>query len=197
MNLFAILCFVVWLYLLTVFYRAKLGFFQFVWGSVGLFVFLCLWLRPLVTTPLMRLIASTSGVLGQLTGFYQAYQEYSILFVRTAGGSISLYIDTECAGIIEMMAFVSMMMFFQVYDKGQRIVMSILGCVSIFLANILRIFVICTTVYLGGSSLYYIAHTIIGRGVFYAISIYIYYLAFTKAQIVRQKIGGFRYEGNS
>lgn len=197
MTIFTVVCFLVWIYLLSVFTRGKLYFYQFIWGSVGLFVFMMMWIQPVAIRPLTNLVCSAAGVAGRMTGFYEPYSEYSMLFVQHGSEAISLCIDYECSGIIEMMAYVSMLAFFRVYDWMQRIILSVLGCMMIFFANIIRLFVIGTTIYYFGNDAYYIAHTIVGRIIFYALSVILYYYIFTKSQIVKQKIGGFHYAKNT
>lgn len=197
MTIFTVVCFLVWIYLLSVFTRGKLYFYQFIWGSVGLFVFMMMWIQPVAIRPLTSLVYSAAGVAGRMTGFYESYSEYSMLFVQHGSEAISLCIDYECSGIIEMMAYVSMLAFFRVYDWMQRIILSVLGCMMIFFANIIRLFVIGTTIYYFGNDAYYIAHTIVGRIIFYALSVILYYYIFTKSQIVKQKIGGFHYAKNT
>lgn len=197
MTIFTVVCFLVWIYLLSVFTRGKLYFYQFIWGSVGLFVFMMMWIQPVAIRPLTNLVCSAAGVAGRMTGFYESYSEYSMLFVQHGSEAISLCIDYECSGIIEMMAYVSMIAFFRVYDWMQRIILSVLGCMMIFFANIIRLFVIGTTIYYFGNDAYYIAHTIVGRIIFYALSVILYYYIFTKSQIVKQKIGGFHYAKNT
>lgn len=197
MTIFTVVCFLVWIYLLSVFTRGKLYFYQFIWGSVGLFVFMMMWIQLVAIRPLTNLVCSAAGVAGRMTGFYESYSEYSMLFVQHGSEAISLCIDYECSGIIEMMAYVSMLAFFRVYDWMQRIILSVLGCMMIFFANIIRLFVICTTIYYFGNDAYYIAHTIVGRIIFYALSVILYYYIFTKSQIVKQKIGGFHYAKNT
>ena len=197
MTIFTVVCFLVWIYLLSVFTRGKLYFYQFIWGSVGLFVFMMMWIQPVAIRPLTNLVCSAAGVAGRMTGFYESYSEYSMLFVQHGSEAISLCIDYVCSGIIEMMAYVSMLAFFRVYDWMQRIILSVLGCMMIFFANIIRLFVIGTTIYYFGNDAYYIAHTIVGRIIFYALSVILYYYIFTKSQIVKQKIGGFHYAKNT
>ena len=197
MTIFTVVCFLVWIYLLSVFTRGKLYFYQFIWGSVGLFVFMMMWIQPVAIRPLTNLVCSAAGVAGRMTGFYESYSEYSMLFVQHGSEAISLCIDYECSGIIEMMAYVSMLAFFRVYDWMQRIILSVLGCMMIFFANIIRLFVIGTTIYYFGNDAYYIAHTIVGRIIFYALSVILYYYIFTKSQIVKQKIGGVHYAKNT
>lgn len=195
MNVLVLVTLVVWIYLLTVFHRGKLGFFYFLFGSIGCFFFLMIFVEPYVTSVLVQLVTSVTGRIGEWTGLFEAYRDYSILFVESTkdGGALSLYIDYECSGVIEMMVFVSLLAFFQVYEVWQRVVVGVVGCVVIFFSNVLRIFIICGIIRVWGNESYYIAHTLVGRLVFYAMAILLYYLAFTKAQIIRQKVGGFSY----
>lgn len=193
MSVLTLICFAIWFYFLTVFHRGKLHFFMFLWGSVGLFVFLFLWIQPVAIGPLSRLVVMATGVIGDLTKLYESNFQYSFMFIETGSESVSLYINYECSGVIEMLAFVSMLMFYQVYTVGQRFVVGILGCAWIFLSNVIRLIIICLMTYAGGSEVYYIAHTIVGRLAFYALAILLYYYVFTRAQIVTQKVGGFHY----
>lgn len=199
MNVFAILAFVVWIYLLSVFYRGKMGFFYFIFGSIGSFFFLMLYLKPILMPVLVQLVTSVTGILGRGTGLFEAYRDYSILFIESPkdGGALSLYIDFECSGIIEILVFVSLLAFFQVYGVWQRIVIGAIGCVVIFFSNVTRIFIICVMIRILGNEVYYLAHTLIGRIVFYIFAVLLYYFVFTKAQIVRQKVGGFSYAQNN
>lgn len=195
MNFLVIGAFLVWLYLLSVFKRGKLDFFRYITGSVGVFVFLIIWIRPYVTKGLIQLVTSVSGVLGRMSGVFEAYRDYSILFVENQATkeAISMYVDYECSGVIEMMVFVSLLAFFQVYEVWQRIIIGILGCLAIFFSNVGRIFVICFIIKIGGNDVYYFAHTIVGRLFFYVLTVLLYYYVFTYAQIKKQKVGGFSY----
>ena len=70
---------------------------------------------------------------------------------------------------------------------------TILGTSFIILANAVRIIAICVIIYIWGMPAYSVAHTIVGRLLFYGLSIMLYFFVFTKTQIVRQKVGGFTY----
>lgn len=187
--------FLLWVYMLTVFHRGNLNYFKYLWGSVGVFILMCVSIQPTLSELLKQYVTSAVGIIGNITGICQPYYDLSIIFIpkQTALTSISLYIDYECSGVIEMMAFVSLLLFFQVYEVAQRIIISFVGCICIFFFNIIRILIICVIIYKFGSDSYYVAHTIIGRLVFYLLSIFLYYYVFTKQQIVKQKIGGFHY----
>lgn len=194
MNWFSIVVFILWVYLLTVLKRGKLDFWYFIAGSVGLFIFSVIFIEPLAVGPLQKAVAAAAGIPGRLTGIYESYFQKGIIFISTGGTSLSLYIDFECSGIIETLAFFALLWFFPVYRLYEKVVVSIAGGLLIFASNVLRIFVICLVVYFFGGDMYFLAHTIIGRLVFYACTITLYFYVFTRSQIIRQKVGGLRYE---
>ena len=196
MKYVLILCFIAWLYILSVFKRGKMTFWYFMFGSVGTFIFMMVWIQPVLTIPLTNGVAVVAGFLGELTGFYQSYFEYGVLFINSKNYSISLYIDYECSGIIEIMAFSSMLWFFSVYQIYEKVIINIAGFFWIFAANVIRIFVICSLIYFFGNDIFYFAHTIFGRIIFYGLSIALYFHVFTRPQILRQKIGSFNYENH-
>lgn len=191
-----VLLLLAWLYLLRVLDRAELNFWHFVVGSIGLFLFMMVLVRPIMTKPLGQGVAAIAGLVGALTGTFSAYFRYGILFVQAVGGTITLQIDFECSGIIEIMAFLSLLIFFRVYTRWERVFLAISGTIFIMLANALRVIVICEMIHFLGPNVYYIAHTIMGRVVFYVLSILLYFYIFTKPQIVRMKIGKFNYENH-
>lgn len=194
MNYFAIILFVIWLYVLSVLRRGKLAFWHFLVGSVGMFVFLMIWIQPIITVPLAKIVAAVSGILGDLTGLYDSYFLYGILFINNKKGAISLYIDYECSGVIEIMAFSSLLWFYSVYQLHEKIIVNIAGFFEIFFANVMRIFIICVLIYFYGNDIYFLAHTIFGRLFFYACSVLLYFYVFTKSQIIRQKVGKVSYD---
>ena len=194
MNWFSIVVFILWVYLLTVLKRGKLDFWYFIAGSVGLFIFSVIFIEPVAVEPLQKAVAAAAGIPGRLTGIYESYFQKGIIFISTGGTSLSLYIDFECLGIIETLAFFALLWFFPVYRLYEKVVVSIAGGLLIFASNVLRIFVICLVVYFFRGDMYFLAHTIIGRLVFYACTIALYFYVFTKSQIIRQKVGGLRYE---
>lgn len=197
MNFIVVVGALLWIYFLSVFKRGKLDFHFFITGSVGMFIIFMILLQPILTVPLQKGVAAMAGVLGKATGIYESYFRYSMLLISHKGEAISLYIDYECSGVIEIGAYLSLICFFSVYKFHEKIVAGLMGCVYLFVANVLRIYLIGLMIYLFGTSIYYVSHTIIGRIFFYGCSVYLYYYVFTKAQILRQKVGNVSYESDS
>lgn len=188
-----LLIILIWLYLLRVTKRAGLDAWRFFIGCLGLFIMLMVWLRPVLTMPLARLVSAISGFVGDFTGAYSAYFKYGIIFIDSVEGSITLQIDMECSGIIEICAFLSLLLFFDVYNRSEKMLVGILGTSYLILCNAIRITVICLSVRLFGVSAYYVVHTFIGRILFYLLSILLYYYVFTKPQVIRMKVGNITY----
>ena len=90
----------------------------------------------------------------------------------------------------------SLLIFYRVYTVYERFCVGVLGVIAMVLANALRITIICLMIYFGGIDTYFIAHTYVGRLVFYALSVVIYFYVFTKPQIIKQKVGSFRYDSH-
>lgn len=193
MKLLIILIALVWIYLLSVLHRAKLTFFKFLVGSVGLFLLMMLTIRSVLTQPLAQAVTAVTGLFGDWTGMFRAYYQYAILFINHAGESISLYVDYECSGIIELMAFIALLAFFPLYRLSEKIVVGIGGVLWIFASNVLRLLLVCTIVYFFGNNAFFFAHAIFGRILFYGLTIILYFHVFTRSQILRQKVGKFNY----
>ena len=191
--LIGIIAVFVWLYLLHVTDRAKLPFWHYILGALGLFLLMMCYVRPVLTEPLARAVAALAGLVGKITGTFSPFFKYGILFVQSDVGAITLQIDFECSGIIEIMAFLALLVFFRVYTVAERVIVSICGILYIMLANALRIILICEMIHFGGLDLYYMSHAVVGRLVFYVLSVLLYFYVFTKPQIVRMRLGKFSY----
>lgn len=188
---------ILWLFVLHVLTKAELRFWRFLWGSVGMFLLLMVFVRPVITVPLSQAVTAISGVMGSLTGTFDAYFKYGIIYVGSEASSITLQIDMECSGVIEISAFISLLAFYDVYDRFEKVVVGVGSVLLIMLFNALRIIIICEIVHFIGVDAYSIAHTYIGRVFFYVLTVLMYFYVFTKPQVVRMRVGDFRYDHGS
>ncbi len=185
---------IIWVINLRIFYKVKNQAAFITVGMVGAFVLMMVFLRPIATMPLARIVAAIAGFFGRITGIFEAFFKYGIIFVKTPTGSITLQIDFECSGIIEIMVYIAILAFYRVYTVAERAILSAIGVIYIIMANALRIILIATMIHFGGESMYYIAHTYLGRIFFYAATVVLYFYVFTKSQVVRMKVGSFSYD---
>ena len=182
-----------WVWLLRVLRKAGLKFWRYLLGSCGIFLILLILVRPWLILPLARLIAAIAGIFGKVTGFYQAYYRYGVIFIESLNGAITVNIDLECSGFIEISAFISLLAFYGIYNIPERIYIGVVGTLYTMLTNALRIAVICTMIHFLGTDYYYVAHTIVGRIVFYVLQVILYFFIFTKPHVLKMKTGDFGY----
>lgn len=189
----AVLAIALWIGLLEILRRAGLKFWRYLAGSCGAFLILMVLVRPLVTTPLARLVTAFAGIIGKVTGTFQAYFRYGVIFITSGTEAITVNIDLECSGIIEISAFLSLLFLFSVYNVPERIYIAVIGTLYTILTNAMRITIICLFIHFLGTDYYYLAHTFLGRIVFYVLQVILYFYVFTRPQIKRTKTGGFSY----
>lgn len=182
-----------WVWLLRVLRKAGLKFWRYLLGSCGIFLILLILVRPWLVLPLARLIAAIAGIFGKVTGFYQAYYRYGVIFIESLNGAITVNIDLECSGFIEISAFISLLAFYGIYNIPERIYIGVVGTLYTMLTNALRIAVICTMIHFLGTDYYYVAHTIVGRIVFYVLQVILYFFIFTRPHVLKMKTGDFGY----
>ena len=82
-----------------------------------MFVIIFVGFKDVLTQPMANIVAAVAGIVGKMTGVFEPYYKYGIIFVESAKDSITLKIDFECSGIIEITAFLSLLIFFNVYSR--------------------------------------------------------------------------------
>ena len=117
--LIGILGCLIWLYILHVMKKAGVNFWRFICGSFGLFILMMIYLRPILTQPLAQAVAALAGFFGNITGTFTPYFRFATIFIPTDLGAMTMQIDFECSGILEIMAYVSLLVFFDVYTKQE------------------------------------------------------------------------------
>lgn len=193
MVLFAV-CLSIWALNLYIFNKIKNQAAFMVIGMAGMFILMMVFIRPVLTDPTAKLIAALTGIVGKLTGTFSVYLRYGMLFISTPDGSMTLKVDFECSGIVEIMIYLSILCFYRVYNLVERVILSVAGVIYIILSNAIRITAIALIIHSGGEQAYYIAHTYIGRLIFYALTIILYFYVFTKSQVMRMQVGSFSYD---
>ncbi len=182
-----------WIWLLRVLRKAELKFWRYLLGSCGLFLLFMIFAKGWLVLPLARLVAALAGIFGKVSGFYQAYYRYGVIFIESAKGAITVNIDLECSGFIEISAFLSLLSFYGIYNIPERIYVGVIGTLYTLLTNAFRIGVICTMIHFLGTDYYYVAHTIVGRIVFYVLQVILYFFVFTKPHVLKMRTGDFGY----
>lgn len=111
---------ILWLYLLSVLNRANLIGFHFWVGSVGLFAIMAFISRAYFVWFLSACITQVTGWWGTLTGLYSSSYINNLISIHNLHGLIMLFVDYECSGIIETLAYLSLLWFYPMYQKMEK-----------------------------------------------------------------------------
>ncbi|AEJ23251.1 exosortase family protein XrtG [Weissella koreensis] len=190
-----VLAIFLWVYLLSIMKKAKWAAMYSVIGSVGLFFILIYISNFSVTSFLMKTATFGTGIFGSITGFYDISLQYSLIQITSGADTINLFLTYECSAVIELGAFISLAVFYPFFQSAkERRHWLIIGVPYIFITNIIRLIITATIIhYLGINSLVW-AHVIIGRIIFYVLTIILYYVAFTRVQVLNISVGKFTFK---
>lgn len=196
MNVWLIIGSIIWLYSLSVLKRVQLPAYFFIVGSIGLFFILIALSDPYWVWFSTHMVVWAIKGLGILTGICHVMTKYGIVHIISQHATTMMTIDYECSGIIETTAYVALITFFPAYDRRERLFYGILGIMWIYLDNVLRLTIVTIIVHFFGPSSFFVAHTIIGRLIFYVLVIALYYNVFTYSQLTRGIYGAIRKDQN-
>lgn len=185
MSSYLLLGTIIWLYMLSVLKRARLTAYYFIVGSAGLFFVLMALAYPYWVWFFTHAVINGVHLFGELTGWATVLLKSGMVYVFNAGHPLGMTIDFECSGIIETCALVALIAFFPTYARREKVFYVVFGMVYIYLANVLRLIVIITILHFGGGAWFFMAHTVIGRLVFYVLVIALYYNIFTYSQLAQ------------
>jgi exosortase family protein XrtG len=185
MNIYLLIGLAIWIYLLSVMKRAKLPAFYFILGSVGLFYLIIFLSRPYWVWFLTQLIIKAVDFFGSMFNYTEEFSKYSLIVIHSTNEQMSLYVDYECSGVIETSAFIALLAFFPLYNRWEKVFYGLIGMFWIFASNVLRLLLVVGFVHFGGSDTYFLAHSILGRLLFYGLVITLYYHTFTYSQVAR------------
>ena len=172
--------------------RAKTEAFKFCFGAVGLFLLLFFLTGPYLAYILQNIICFLMDLVAP-ESVLSANITYGSLLVHCGNDDISMIVDYECCGMIEILAITCIMHFYPLYKFSQKLILTTIAIICTIFANIVRLFSIALIIHYFGTSSYYIAHSFVGRLVFWVITIVIYYYLLTYPHLHRQKVEVFKY----
>lgn len=185
---------IVWIYFLWVLYREKMTAFRFLVGSIGFFVLVFTMLRYYLVEACINVLEFMLGLLEHIVPFYSLYPQYNVLFINHDNAAISLFIDYECCGFIEILVVVSVILFFPLFNYKKKAIYSVIGVIYTTLANLIRLILITAFIYKYGNNAYYVAHSWLGRIIFYVFTLFFYFYVISWNQIKKQRVGRFIYD---
>ncbi|MEG0297400.1 MAG: exosortase family protein XrtG [Clostridium sp.] len=185
-----ILIMATWVFAVVLFRNLKFDFFKFIAGSLGLFIILVVFFRAPLEELLINGLSYILNIIGDSTSLFNVIKEYGIVMVEGKhGGMLNMLITYQCSGIIELMVFSCLAIFFPFISTFKKIGVLIIGNLYLFVCNIIRILFIVAMVKVVGVESYEITHMILARILFFFLTVLLYYKVFTKNQLRNQQVG--------
>jgi exosortase family protein XrtG len=169
-------------------HKHRIWIFYYVWTAVGLTILAILAVR---SSAVEYAVEQWTGLLLHYGLSYLGIQTY--IFDKAPGTVLVLLalenswtcidIDIECSGLLESCVLLGLLWFFPAFNYWQRVVYTLSGLIALFGINLIRLYTIVLVINSGGRDTLYIAHTLIGRLVFFLLAIAVYWYLFTRPSL--------------
>ncbi len=123
-------------------------------------------------------VTNTIGVPTRI--FHNAPEVLLVLVITQDIGWTMLHIGVESSGLLEMSVLFSLLVFYPSRSWKHKVGLIIAGLLLTWLANILRVLVIVVMLNRLGKAVLFLAHTLIGRTLFFFLTVGIYWLLLTR-----------------
>lgn len=102
-----------------------------------------------------------------------------VLVLTQRIGWTILQIGIESSGLLEMVVLTSLVMYYPGWSLRQRLVRSLVGVILSWGANLLRMLIIAAMLHFFGKEVLVLAHTFVGKLVFFIMTLAIYWFLIT------------------
>ncbi len=186
----------VWALVVLFFRLNRIWLPYYIIGSVGLafviiFVGRVTWIEPTLQSGVAAGVHAVSLVVGLETEIFKsAPGAILVLVVDQDIGWTMLQVTVESSGLLESGVVAGMLLFYPGWSLRKRLVFTLIALLLTYAANVIRLMVIVATLHFVGKDSLLIAHTIIGRAVFFAAVVAIYWYLMTRPTLrtVRAKL---------
>ncbi len=183
-----IISMIIWIFFIKMFHDLKMTAFKFYFGSIGLFFILLFFFRSYLEHGFKILLYYSLLFLSNITHLFYL-NTLSNVVISVSNLTFSINFSLQASTFISMTVFTSLICFFPLLYFKKRIYLFFLGNILIFLINILKSFTVILLIKLFSAYSLVMDFDVIGKLIFFALIIILYYFIFTKAQIKNQKVG--------
>ena len=177
----------IWLLAVLFFRLNRIWLLFYLVGSVGLALIL-IWVSHSVLPIEFQLESWTALAthyaarpFGVITKIFQTVPgSLLVLIVAHEKGWTIVEITIECSSILEGSVLIGMLAFYPGWSAWKKTYLGVAGLLTTFAANILRMTLIVTTVSKFGKDALFMAHTIVGRLVFFIATLLTYWWILTR-----------------
>jgi exosortase family protein XrtG len=178
---------VAWVALVWFFRRAKAWLPYFVLGATGSTFLMVVAARSFLPVEEWLRIATADSVVavGRLIGLNTSVSnvragELLVISVPHHNQWTLLTIGIECSGLLEAATLIGLVAFLPVRSVSGRVAACAVALAATFAANVVRLLVIVASLVYGGQGTLNVAHVVLGRAVFFVLTIAIFWFVVTR-----------------
>jgi exosortase family protein XrtG len=181
---------IAWLALLIFFWRYRIWLMFYVVASIGLallIIFAGTGLIPLEYW-LEMATAYTAHAISQAVGiptrvFEAAPGNILVWVIVQEPGWTIVRVDLECSGLLEMAVLAGLLLFYPAWSVWRRAELLVWGLAATYASNVIRVLSIIAILHGLGKRSIFVAHTIVGRLIFFALAALFYWIVFTRLML--------------
>ncbi len=177
-----------WVFIAYYLYRHRIWIFYYIWTAVGLTILAILLLRSSAVEYAVEqwtglILHYVLGWVGIHTCVFDKAPGTVLVLLALENSWTCIDIDIECSGLLESCVLLGLLWFFPAMNWSQKIFYTASGLLGLFAVNLIRLFTIVAVINIQGRDSMYIAHTLIGRLVFFLLVIIVYWYIFTRPSL--------------
>jgi exosortase family protein XrtG len=171
-------------------HKHRIWIFYYVWTAVGLTILAILAVRSSAVEYAVEywtglLLHHSLSYVGIKTYIFDKAPGTVLVLLALENSWTCIDIDIECSGLLESCVLLGLLWFFPAFNYRQRVTYTLSGLLALFVINLIRLYTIVLVINFGGRDTLYVAHTLIGRLVFFMLVIVVYWYLFTRPSLQR------------
>jgi len=188
--IYAIIGVVVWGLIAWYLHHHRIWLFYYIWSAVGFTILAILFVRSSFVEygieQITGLILHYSlALVGIKTYIFDKAPGTVLVLLALENSWTCIDIDIECSGLLESCVLMGLLWFYPSLPLLRKTFYLIGGLSALFVVNLIRLYTIIMTINWGGRDMMYIAHTLIGRLVFFMLTIVVYWYLFTRPSLLK------------
>lgn len=182
------ICLFIWIFLIQTFSDLKMLAFRFYTGAIGLFLMAIFFFRRPLEHITKYSLFTLLTYISKYTHLF-TFKNNLIYISNVSGHVLSINVNNQDVGMITMLVFTSLIVFFPYISLSRRVLYFIFGNIAIMFIDVFRIVLITGLTRVFGINSYNFDYMILSKIVFFVMIMILYYFAFTKTQIRNQRVG--------
>lgn len=155
----------------------------FILGSVSLFIIVIVFAGSKIENIITIMELYILKLLENYLYNYEVLIREASIIIESKCLMNSIKVNYECSGVIEILSFLSITIFYPVKKKWRKFISILRGTIMIFIGNLSRIIIIIASFYYFNKIGFNIMYLVVSKLFFYSVVLVVYYYELTRIHI--------------